>query len=158
MGIAIASVIGLVCAGLFRAGIKSYNYSYRQTRVLYAARKALAGDGPRLGLVSASQNAASVDSISSCTLTVTPEGGFSTLFQSDGAALYASRLATKSLQAEAVTSVSAAYYNMDANGRIMVSTSPDTVELVTVQVTMKAAPGSQHTYNFTSGAIVRNRQ
>lgn len=158
MGITIASVIGLVCAGLFRAGLKSYNYSYRQTRVLYSARKAMSGDGPRLGMASAAQMASSVDSISTATLTVTPAGDFSTTFSSERGGLYMARLANKSLQAEAVTSLKAAYYNIDAaTGRIMASTAPVSAELVTVQVTMKGAHGGEHTYNFFSAALARNK-
>lgn len=158
VGIALAAVIGLVCAGLFRAGIKSYNYSYRQTRVIYSARQAMAANGARLGMIWAAQTAASVDSLSVSTLSVTQPGDFSTSYLISNKNLYACRLAAKDLQAESVSTMTVSYYNLDANGHIMVSTAPEAVAMVTTQISMQGSTARDRTYNFMSGALVRNNQ
>jgi hypothetical protein len=157
VGIALAGVVGLVSAGLFKAGIKSYNYSYRQTRIISSARKAMAGDGPRLGMTLATLNASAVDALAVSSLTVTPAGDFSTTFLLSDGGLYRHRLATRSLQAESVTGLQVAYYNLDAAGRIMVSTSAASAAYVTTQIELKGARPGDKTYNFAAGALVRNK-
>lgn len=156
VGIAIAGVVGLVSAGLFKAGLKSYNYAYVQTRALTSARKALAGDGPNFGMMWAAQNGVSVDSLGISSFTVTPAGDFSTVFSVSNNGLYKLRLATKALQAESVGALTVNYYNIGANGLIMASTAPSAATLVTTLVTTRGALTSARTYNFFSGAQLRN--
>lgn len=157
VGIALAGVVALVSVGLFKAGLKSYNYSYRQMRMLTSARKALAGDGTRSGMIQAVQSAVSVDALSVSSLAVTPAGDFPTIYFVGDGGLYTSRLATQALQAEAVSSMTVSYYNMDADGHIIVATAPASAAFATAQITMKGALASDKEYSFMSGAMLHNK-
>ena len=156
IGISLAGVVGLVTAGLFKAGLKSYNYSYRQTRIISSARKSLVGDGPRSGMIFAAQGAVSVDSLSASSLTVTPAGDFSTTFFVSGDNLYRSRLERDTLQADMVSSVTVSYYSMDDIGHIMVATAPAAASFVTSQIIMKGKLSYDKKYTFVSGARLHN--
>ena len=156
IGIALAGVVGLVTSGLFKAGIKSYNYSYRQTRIISSARKSLAGDGSRSGMILAAQGAVSVDSLSSSRLPVTPAGDFSTAFFVSGDNLYRSRLERDTLQADMVSGIAVSYYSMDDTGHIMVATAPASASFVISQIIMKGKLSYDKKYTFVSGTRLHN--
>lgn len=157
IGSALIGVVALVTAGLFRAGMLTYNYVYRQTRVLAGARKALSGDGSHFGIVWAAQSASSVSALDAARLTLVPPLGVNTWFFVSGGKLYQSYLSVQTLQAEPVSSLAVNYYNLDDSGRIVVSTVAASAAFATAQISMRGNAPKDKAYNFISGARLRNR-
>lgn len=157
IGCALAGVVALVTAGLFKAGFVTYNYVYRQTRTLSGARKAISGDGSHFGLVWASQSASSVGALNPSTLTLVPPAGVNTVYSVMGGQLFQSYLGVQTLQAEPVSEMAVSYYNLDGSGRIVVSTAAASASFVTTRLVMRGRSQNDKTYNFISGARMRNR-
>ena len=156
VGIAVAGIVALVVSGLFRAGILTFNYAVRQNHALAAARKALAGDGANYGMVWMSQGAAFVEDISASSLTVSPRNALSTTYHVHEQDLYQSQLGVKTMQAEGIGAVALHYYNLNDAGRIIESTAPASAALMTVLVSIHGKNPRHKTYNFFSGAQLRN--
>jgi|GEM_PF-1534226 len=157
IGCALAGAVALITSGLFKAGFVTYNYVYRQTRTLSGARKAILGDGSHFGLVWASQSASSSGSLSPSVLTLVPPAGVNTVFSVQGGQLYQSYLGVQTLQAEPVSELAVSYYNLDNSGRIVISTVAASASFVTTKLVMKGRSQNDKTYNFISGARMRNR-
>ncbi len=156
IGIAVAAVVGLVSAGLFKAGLKTYNYSYRQTSVLAGARRALSGSGSLPGVIWAAQSASSVTALSGSSLTLAPPSASSITYQVSGGNLYQTTSGVRTLQSVSVSSAVFSYYNLDSSGLIMVSTLAANATFVTMQLTLTGKSANDRTYNFLGGAQLRN--
>ncbi len=155
MGVSLAAIVGLVLAGLFKAGLDTYNYTMRQSLVLTSYRKASAGDGPRRGMVWSAQDAVSVAELSASTLTVNPSAGSALNYTVAGGSLWRSQAGTFGVQAPAVTALEVNYYNLDAAGLVIESTAAASATLATTLTTMQAS-GKYKTYVFFSGGLLRN--
>lgn len=156
VGVAVSGVVALVTAGLFKAGLLTFNYAVRQNYALSSARKALDGDGPRYGMVWMSQGASFVETLAASSLTVAAPNALPTTFAVHGQDLYQSQLDVKVKHAEGVSSVALNYYNLDDAGRIVESTSPASATLVTALVSIRGKDPRRKTYEFFSGAQLRN--
>ena len=156
VGIAVAAVVGLVSAGLFKAAIKTYNYTYRETNALSGARKAFDGSGSRSGIIWTGRSAASVQSLSSSSLALIPPDKSTATFFVSNLNLYQLRLGAQTLQGPAISSASFSYYNLDAAGRVMVATSPASATFVTALLKMTGSGPNNKTYISFSGAQLRN--
>lgn len=156
IGVGIAAVIGLVVAGMFRAGMISFRYAWRQTTTLAAARNALDGKGSLYGLATAIQNASSVTSLSSTTLSVVPAGAATTQYYvvraGTGPALVQTQLTVEQKVADGVSSLDAHYYNLDTAGRVVESTAANIAQFATVQITFQETNKSTFTF-FTAGRL-----
>ena len=156
VGIAVSGVVALVVAGLFKAGILTFNYAVRQNYALSSARKALAGDGARYGMVWMSQGAAFVEKLTASSLTVSPPDAPTTTFQVYGEHLYQSQLDVQIKHAEGISSVALHYYNLNDAGRIIESTSSVSASLMTAMVSIRGKNPRRKSYHFFSGAQFRN--
>lgn len=156
VGIAIASVVGLVTAGLFKAGILTYQYTVLQNTALTAARQALLGEGRRRGMLWTLQEARSVGSLSASSLTVSPPQESQATYLVKGERLLKVQLGVENEQAKGVSSLQVSYYSLDGQGRIITSASEATASLITVAVSLKGWRPSQKAYSFYSGAVLRN--
>ena len=156
VGIAVTAMIGLIIAGLFKAGIQSYRYSLRQTLVLANARKAIDGDGGARGLIWSGQEAQATSDLSADGVTLNLPTVASRRFLVANQALFQSQMGSENKQADGITSMQAVYYNLDAQGRIMESASAASASLITTLLTMRGS-GADRSYQFFSGARMRNR-
>lgn len=155
MGVALAAIVGLVLAGIFKAGLDTYNYTMRQSLVLTSYRKAAAGDGPRRGMVWSAQDAVSVAALTASTLTVNPSAGAALNYTVTGEKLWRSQAGTFQVQAPAVTGLQVNYYNLDAAGLVIESTAAASALMATTLTTLQAT-GKYKTYVFFSGGLLRN--
>ena len=156
VGIAVSGIVALVVAGLFRAGILTFNYVVRQNYALSAARKALAGDGAKHGVVWMSQGAALIEDLEASSLTVSPPNALSLKYHVDEQGLCQSQLGVKTMQAEGVGAVALGYYNLNDVGRIIESTAPASAIFITAMVSIHGKNPRHKTYHFFSGAQLRN--
>jgi prepilin-type N-terminal cleavage/methylation domain-containing protein len=155
VGIAVLSVITLVTAALFKAAIKSYNYTINQVNVLSNARKALEGEGAEHGMAWESMGASSVAGLDAGTLALNGPSGPTTTFALSGTTLRRTRLLDARDQAAGVASLQIAYYSLDAAGGVVESTSAADAAFVTQTLSMRGLGGK--TYLFFSGESLRNR-
>ena len=156
MGLAVSGVVALVASGLFKAGLLTFNYAVRQNRALTAGRKALAGDGPRYGMVWMSQGAAFIEGLDASSLAVSPPGALPTTFHVHEQDLYRSQLDVPVMHAEGVGAVALHYYNLNDDGRIIESTAPASAALITALVSIHGKNSGRKAYSFFSGARLRN--
>lgn len=154
VGIAVLSVICLVTARLFKAGIQSYNYTLSQVAALSNARKAIDGDGAAHGMVWAAREAASLSDLSADALTLKTSEGPALAFSVSGQVLRQTRLLDSRDQAKGVAGLQLTYYNLDDQGRIVESTEAASAVLVTSALTLRGP--RDKTYRFFSGARLRN--
>jgi len=159
VGIAVAGVLALITAGLFKAGLESYDYSYRQGYSIFAACRGFAGNGSKVGLIWSAQEAKAVSALSASSLALLSPSGTAILYTLSGNELRQTNAGVQELQAKPVTAVSFDYYNLDSQERIMVSTAPEAATLVTARLKVVAGYGARaKTYNFMSGARLHNNQ
>jgi Tfp pilus assembly protein PilV len=157
LGIAVASIIALASAGLFKAGIMTYNYTARQNDILENARKALSGDASKRGLLWAARTAPTVQALNANTLVVADVGGVtSTTFSLTSQNLNYTNASGTFKLADKITAISFAYYNIGPDGRIQVSTAATSATLVTASLTLTGKNASQREYKAFSGARLRN--
>jgi hypothetical protein len=160
VGIAVGAIIGLLVATMLKAGTKTLQYALRQSRVLTNARKAIEGDGSKRGLLWSVRAASSATALSPDSLTVgLPANPPLKLHYSvcpDG--LCESQSSNDVSIAEGVTSLSFDYYNLDANGRIMASTAPESVTLVSGFLELSGADPNQKTSGALFVGRLRNAQ
>lgn len=154
VGIAAMSVITLVLAGLFKAGLQSYRYALRQNLVLANARKAIEGDGRSRGILWNAQAAQSL-ALSSGSVTLSLPSQPSLQYLVSDRTLLQSQMGTQQKQADGVTGLQSGYYNLDGQGRIMQSTAAASAAMVATTLTMQGR--GEKTYVFFSGAGLRNR-
>ena len=156
VGIAVIAVVGLVSAGLFRAGLGTYNYVSRETGVLTSARNAMSGSGSTLGVIWAGQGASAVQSLSGSSLALLIPGASTMTFLVSGGNMYQSQSGSQTLLAAAVGSAVFSYYNLDGAGHIIVSTSAASANFVTMQLTLTGRSAKDKTYNFLAGMHLHN--
>ena len=155
VALAVASIIGLVVVGIFRAGVLAWTYGIRQTSALSSARKAILGDGSKIGLSEAVQESDALLSLSSSSLSVHVVAGSSMSYSISNGVLYQAQLGVPIKLADGLTSLQVTYYNLASNGRIMESTSAASAAFAAFLLTSQSA--SQKTYTFYGGAALRNR-
>lgn len=154
IGIAVASVIAIVSASLFKAGIKTYRYTARQTVALAAGVSAMRGSGSREGMILASRSAQYVQALDAGQLAVrTSTGVVSTYMLSGGNLMRGLSTGTTVTLAADVSALAVNYYNIAATGLIVESTVAANATMATFKVTVKGLSGSR---DFFSGASLRN--
>lgn len=154
VGVAVAGIISMSLAGLFKAGLRTFAYTLRQHFVLSNSRKAIAGDGNRVGLVWAASDAGAVTALSSSTLTLSTGGGSALSYSVAADNLVSTHLGVSKEQARGVTALELRYYNLDGSGRIMESTAAASAVFSTALATL--AGSREKEYSFYSGAGLRN--
>lgn len=156
VGLVAATVIGAASAGMLKAGILTYSHSVRQNESLSRLRKAVGGEGSAAGILREGRPSASVSALDASSVVVLSTAAAATTYAVSGGSLYLTKDGTTSLHAEKIKSIAVAYYNLDANGLIIESTSAASARLVTAQVTVGAVNAKQKDYNLFSGALLRN--
>lgn len=152
---ATAGVIALVSALLFKAAFVTYMYTLNQGLALASARGSLSGDGSRFGILWESQSGDAVSALTDDELTVV-SSATTTRFHLSGGGLYKTRSGVSTLLADSVDGLTVNYYNLDASGLIMESTSAASASLVTALLDMRGNAANDRTYRFYSGARLRN--
>jgi len=155
MGVAIASVLALVIAGIFKAGVLTSRYSLAQTRILSEARAALIGTGKIKGVLWQTQEASSFSTMSSTSLALGYAGAASITFRLSGKDLLQGQLGVDQKVTTGISSIAFSYYNVDAAGLIMESTAAASAALVTASVALPGERGKS--YTFFTGASLRNQ-
>lgn len=158
-GLAAAAILAAVIARVFLLGIMAYNFASRQGDSLLSARKAMAGDGSRVGLLTASRGAYQFSLTSSSSLALVGLVGTSTIPVSfaltNGILNYTASTKTV-VQASGLTSISLAYYTASA-GQISSTTVAAAATMMTATVTVGSGTATaQKPYTLYSGAILRN--
>ena len=155
MGVAIASVLSLVVAGIFKAGILTSRYSLSQTQILSEARAALIGTGKLKGVLWQVQEGSSFSTLSSTSLAVGYASAASISFRLSGKDLLQRQLSVDQKVTTGISSMTFSYYNLDAAGHIMESTAAVSASLVTGTAVL---PGERSkNYTFFTGAALRNK-
>jgi len=159
VGLITAGIIASVVARVLQLGIKTYRYSARQSDSLTRTRKALMGDGARLGVLAAGRESYSFSSVQTSSLALaTPS--FSTNYYVTGSKLYRAKSGTTVVQADQVNGLTLGYY-MSTNGIISSTTIASSATMVTALVSVTTGAVSAGTYNafsLYSGAQLRNHQ
>lgn len=159
VGVACAAVISLVSAGLFKAGVSTYNYTIRQNSVLIAAANSLSGDGSRLGILSSTRQAKDVGSLSATTLVLVSTAGATTTFALSGENLNRTENSLTTQLATGISTVTYRYYNLNpSTGLIMESTAAVSAAMVTANLVVKGKYATQRNYLFYGAARLRNHQ
>ena len=127
IGLAILLLIGGVVTGLLSAGVRSFNYTLRQTLVLASARKALEGDGPWQGLIKGTRSAGSTLDTPALPETLTRHTGSPKIH----------------------------YYQLNSLGTVVESVRVSSATLVTAMIQIQN-PRRKTTSSFFSGAQLRN--
>jgi len=154
MGLVIIAVIAGIITGLFKAGIKSFHYTLRQTLVLANARKAFDGDGSAHGLLWQAREAGSVNTLGASTLHVDSPQGFPVQYTLSDGVLWNIQRGDQTEQAKAVTAMQTKYYHMSDQGIITESVDASSATLITVFLQMEAP--RKKSYSFFSGGQLRN--
>lgn len=155
VGIAISAVLALVIAGLFKAGLLTARYSLGETQVLSQARAGLIGTGKIKGVLWQTQEASSFSTLSSTSLALGYAAAASISFQLSGRSLLQSQLGVDQALASGISTMTFAYYNLDAAGRVMESTAAESAALVTAEIVLPGDRGKN--YAFLTGARLRNK-
>ena len=157
VGLAAALIIGAVSAGILKAGIMTYTHSVRQNESLTRTRKALGGEGAAAGVVRAGRTAHTVDALNAASVDVlVSSSSVLTRYFVSGGNLLLSKDGVAAVHADKITSIAVNYYNMDASGLIIESTSAASARLVTALVTLQGATSKQKDYALFSGTLLRN--
>jgi prepilin-type N-terminal cleavage/methylation domain-containing protein len=153
IGVAVFSILGLVLLGLLRGGILSSGRSAQEAFLLSNARKAMAGSGPRPGLLDDLQQASAVKAQGAESLALVDPLGSETDYGVYEGELFAVRAGTAAAVGSRVTGLSAAYFARTPDFRVEESTDPATADLVVVSV---AVQGRTHGLRVLSGARLMN--
>lgn len=157
VGLATATIIGAVSAGILKAGIMTYTYSTRQNDALTRTRKALGGEGAAPGILRAGRLADAVSALDAAAVgVVSSTSTVLTSYYVSGGALYLSKSGTPVLHADSITSLTVNYYNMNGSGLIVESTAPASARLVTALVTLRGKTSKLRDYHLFSGTLLRN--
>lgn len=152
-----AAVIASVCAQVLLIGIKTYNYSSRQTASLTSTRKALAGDGARTGLLASARGAYSFSTLSTSSVAVTA-ASYTANFYLKNSNLYRTASSTSNVQAGSIGALTLNYY-MSTNGIISSTTIASSAMMVTALISVTTAAvstGRYNAYSLYSGAKLRD--
>jgi len=152
-----AAIMASVCAEVLMIGIKTYNYSSRQTASLTRTRKALGGDGSRTGLLGSARGAYAFSTVSTSSVAVAAASS-ATNFYVKNSKLYRTKSGTSNVQADSFGSLSLSYY-MTTNGIISSTTIASSATMLTALVTVTTGAVSAGTYDafsLFSGAQLRD--
>ena len=155
IALAVGATVAIVTAALFKAGLKTFQYTARQNAALYSATTAFDGDGNNHGMVWMTHAAQSVSALTSTKLIVVSAASVPTVFSISGGKLYKVSISTH-IQATDVSSMTITYYNMDTSGLIAESTVASSATFATFLLQVSGLTGTQKTYNFFTGAQLRN--
>jgi len=157
VGLVTATIIGAVSASILKAGLMTYNHSVRQNDAMSRTRKALGGLGAETGILRAGRAAYAVSALDASSVGVlSSTASVLTSYYVSGDGLYRSQGGVPSLHADSLTSLAVNYYNLDASGLIIESTSPVSAKLVTALVTLEGKTDRQKDYHLFSGVLLRN--
>lgn len=156
-GLAVAGVLALVAAGLFRAGLKSYFYSVRQTGAVLAACRSFSGYGAQNGVIWSAQGATGVTTLSASSVTLVQADSTTVAFAAQNGGFYRAAGAYTTRLAEGVDTAAISYYSLDSNGRVIVATSAATAVLVSAQVSAQGTSPNEKPYTFTAAARLYNK-
>lgn len=157
VGMVTATIIAAVCAKVLLLGITTYNYAARQNASLTRTRRALGGEGAKIGVLGASRMAYSLSDIQSSSVAVlSPPAAVVTNYYVTSGGMYRTMGGVSTLQAEAISSLSVNYY-MATAGMISSTTVVSSATMVTALVTIGTGTTSaQKTYTLFAGAQLRN--
>lgn len=156
-GLAVAGVLALVAAGLFRAGLRSYVYSVRQTGAVLAACRSFSGYGAQSGVLWSAREAVSVAGLSASSVTLVQVDSSTVAFSAFNGGFYRAAGAYTTRLAEGVDTAAISYYALDSNGRVMVATSAAGAVLVAAQVGAQGPSANEKPYTFTAAARLYNK-
>lgn len=156
IGISIAGIIGLIVAGMFKAGMIAYRYSVRQNAILTAARKAFQGEGAHTGILWGTLAGAAIPVLSPSSLAVNPSAAPTITYSVTDGVLYRTQTGLPKELSKGITSLQVNYYGLDGTGRIIECAIASCASLVTTLITLQG-PGKDKTYTFFSGTTLRNR-
>jgi len=157
VGVATAVVIGAVSAGILKAGIMTYSNSVHAHESLTRIRKALGGEGAAFGVLRAGRAANAVAALNAAQVEV--NSSTSTVLTSyyvSGGRLLRSVGGVVTQQADEMSTMTVNYYNMNASGLIVESTSTASATLVTALVTLRGKTTKLRDYQLFSGTMLRN--
>ena len=157
VGMATALILVGVCAKVLQLGIVTYGFASRQNTSLTRTRKAMAGDGARVGVLEASREAYAVSGVSGSTVSVMAASSLATSYYVKNGSLYRDRGGVSSIQADAVTSLSVNYY-LATGGMISSTSVAASATMVTAIVTIGTGTAStaKKPYSLYTGAYLRN--
>jgi hypothetical protein len=157
VGLVTAAIIASVCAKVLLLGVKTYNYSARQTASLTRTRKVLMGDGAKTGLLGEARGAYAFSTVSTSSVAVTSASA-ATNFYVGGSKLYRTKSGSSAVQADGVGSLTLSYY-MSTGGIISSTTIVSSATMMTALVTVTTGAvtaGTQNAYSLYSGALLRD--
>jgi prepilin-type N-terminal cleavage/methylation domain-containing protein len=161
VGVATAAIIASILAKVLLLGMKTYDYSSRQTASLTRTRKALTGDGVRTGILGSSRGAYAFSTVSSSSVTVLSSStAVATTFYVTKGKLYRTKSGSTVVQADSVNGITFNYYQ-STNGIISSTTVASSATMVTALVSVTtgtASSGAQNAYSLFSGAQLRDHQ
>jgi len=155
-GLVAATIIGAASAGILKAGIMTYTHSVRQNDSLTRTRKAIGGEGAAAGILRTSRPSATVSALNAGSVVVLSTSAVESNYYTNGGNLYLTKGGVGGLHADKITTIAVNYYNMNASGLIIESTSAASAVLVTTLVTVKGQTSKQKDYTLFSGATLRN--
>ena len=157
VGLVTALIIGAVSASILKAGIMTYTHSVRQNDALTRTRKAIGGEASAAGVVRAGRSAYAVSALDASSVGVlSSTSAVLTSYYVSGGDLYLSKGGVAGLHADKVTGIAVNYYNLDAAGLVVESTSAASARLVTALVTVAGTTAKQKDYHLFSGTLLRN--
>lgn len=153
-----AAIIAAASAALIKAGIMTYAFSVRQNEALTKTRKALGRESASSGIMPTGRYAHTVSALNAANVTVlVSSNSTANSYYVSAGALTRSQGGTPAVHAESITTFAVNYYNMNASGLIIESTSAASARLVTALVTVDAKTNKQKSHTLFSGAMLRNK-
>ena len=154
MGMVSCIIIVTVLVSLFQAGMKTFIYTWRQTSVFTNVRKMYEGDGPAEGFLWSSRSATSLRDLSTSALNLNAADGSQPTFTLSQGNLTRTLLGKTTILGTNVTTFTPTYYNLDALGHIMISTSTDVANFAAMYIQTQVP--AKKTFSFYSGGRLRN--
>ncbi len=156
VAIAVGGVLGLLISAMIKAGLQTLHYAMRQNMIMTNARKALVGDGDKMGVIGSVRLAVSVKALSDDSLALTPAEGASSSFVLCPPSLCLSHHSLEEKRADGVSSFAVGYYNLNDEGLIMRSTAPESVALVSAYLELDGADARLKSRGAWSVTRLRN--
>lgn len=157
MGVVTAVIIGAASAALIKAGILTYSFSVSQNAALTRTRKAMQGEGSASGILPVGRGAYAIDEMNASEVEVLSSSSavLTSYYVSEGN-LIKDTDGVPGLHAESITTVEFNYYNLNASGLIVESTSAAGARLVTALVTVAGKTNKHKDHKLFSGTTLRN--
>jgi len=160
VSVALALLLGAVVARMLTALARATQYTLRQTAILDSGRRAFLNSGKLRGMVWATQEAASLVSLSTDTLPVVLPGPQTITYQilthPSSSTLVQTQGFSNLRQAPDITTMTVTYYEIGANGLIFESTQAANAQLAEFSLLLKGK-GKQKSYYLRSSGWMRNK-